>query len=286
MFHVAHIYKLPVGGTIQVPQSVNQHWLMSKDSASLCSMHGGPTLPHSEEVVTDRLTHDTLPLEPPPHLLSPLGSCDFGTCCPVWLTTHMMSVVTENVCMRLVHTFKTLSHGHGQHASQRLSADAWGEERAFNGIKRYWLWQRQCILELIEVSLNWWDWIWEICGLSLRGCSRNCDRDWPMLRGSLFLLLPVLTMPSLPYWCLSALDISLLVLLQANCTNFQSTGREQAHCTNLQYGAMPTIFNLKRGWSIPEICRLWVVQVLNCQTDPRLCGLTQGLGDRVGLQRP
>ena len=36
----------------------------------------------------------------------------------------------------------------------------------------------------------------------------------------------------------------------------------------------------ERGWSVPEICRLWEMQVLNCRTDPRLCGLTQGLGGR------
>jgi len=34
-------------------------------------------------------------------------------------------------------------------------------------------------------------------------------------------------------------------LLQADCTNFQYTDREQAHCTNLWCGAKPTIFNLK-----------------------------------------
>ena len=31
MFHVTHVYKLGVGGTIQVPQSVNQTWLMLQD---------------------------------------------------------------------------------------------------------------------------------------------------------------------------------------------------------------------------------------------------------------
>ncbi len=36
MFHVTCVYKLAVGGTIQVPQSVNQSWLMSQDT-SLCS---------------------------------------------------------------------------------------------------------------------------------------------------------------------------------------------------------------------------------------------------------
>ena len=61
-------------------------------------------------------------------------------------------------------------------------------------------------------------------------------------------------------WWLSALDILCTYILY-------STGREGP-------------LHKYSVWSLHDIYRLWEVQVLNCQTDPRLCGLTWGLGGR------